>query len=35
MTLASEDFAAAARALGDGSDLLGPRRPFWRGLRAS
>ena len=35
MTLAPEDFAGAARAVGDGSDVLGPRRPFWRGLRAS
>jgi stage V sporulation protein K len=35
MTLAPEDFVAAARALGDGSDVIGPRRPFWRGLRAS
>ena len=35
MTLAPEDFVGAARAVGDGSDVLGPRRPFWRGLRAS
>jgi stage V sporulation protein K len=35
MTLAPEDFAAAARAVGDGPDALAPRRPFWRGLRAS
>jgi stage V sporulation protein K len=35
MTLAPADFVGAARAVGDGSDVLGPRRPFWRGLRAS
>lgn len=35
MKLAPEDFVAAAKAVGDGSDILGPRRPFWRGLRAS
>jgi stage V sporulation protein K len=35
MTLAPEDFVGAARGVGDGSDVPGPRRPFWRGLRAS
>jgi stage V sporulation protein K len=36
MTLTPEDFLAAARTLGEGTDLLGePRRPFWRGRRAS
>jgi hypothetical protein len=34
MTLTPEDFVAAARAVGDGP-VIGPRRPFWRGLRAS
>jgi stage V sporulation protein K len=35
-TLTSDDLLAAARTVSDGTDLLGePRRPFWRGLRAS
>ena len=35
MMLAPADFVAAARAVGDGTEVLGPRRAFWRGLRAS
>jgi SpoVK/Ycf46/Vps4 family AAA+-type ATPase len=36
MTLTADDFVAAARTAGEGSDLLGePRRSFWRGRRAS
>jgi stage V sporulation protein K len=34
MTLAPDDFVAAAEALGEGADL-GGRRTFWRGIRAS
>ncbi len=36
LTLTPEDFAAAARVVGEGTDLLTePRRTFWRGRRAS
>jgi stage V sporulation protein K len=36
LTLTPEDFAAAARVVGEGTELLSePRRTFWRGRRAS
>jgi SpoVK/Ycf46/Vps4 family AAA+-type ATPase len=36
VTLLPDDLVAAARTAGEGADLTGgPRRPFWRGRRAS